>query len=175
MCTVDLLAVVLLALSWSFVKQTSLMSPVFARVLKIGAGAALFLSFAGAATFIVVDSPRALLLRLRNEPLSVDPSLTLLGEGAVGEERVLTITLTNYGERPVRVVGGTSSCSCFATRDLPLDIEPGASCPVSIVASFGKRPGAFEQRFVFRYADGGEQRLVTAFFAGRVIVRKDGS
>ena len=43
---------------------------------------------------------------------------------AIGEAREFSVTVTNLGKRPVRILGTRSSCSCVATLGLPVSLPP---------------------------------------------------
>ncbi len=64
-------------------------------------------------------------------------------------------------------VGGTTTCGCIATRDLPIELPPHESKSITVQMTFRGSPGRFLHRFVL-YTDDDDQRLVTARFAGRV-------
>jgi len=64
-------------------------------------------------------SPIAALARLRGESVSVSNSYVDFGAGHPGDQLEATITVYNWTEEPVRIIGGTSDCSCTALADLP--------------------------------------------------------
>lgn len=61
----------------------------------------------------------------------VGPDLDL-GTGKPGDYLEGTITIRNVSDRPIRLVGGTSDCSCTVLRDLPVTIAPGGAAAVGI-------------------------------------------
>jgi hypothetical protein len=75
---------------------------------------------------LITGDPWAALVRLRGETLAVIPAVTQLGEGNAGESRTFQVQLRNYSDKPIKVVGGTTSCSCITTQDLPITIPSAA-------------------------------------------------
>jgi hypothetical protein len=88
-------------------------------------------------------SAEAALAYLRGERLSVQPSLVDVGEGEAGALQTATVRLVNRTDHPIRVVGGTSDCSCVATDDLPVRIAGGDSHSIRIKVRLPANPGMF--------------------------------
>ncbi len=132
----------------------------------LGTSAMVLLIFA---TFwIMYDDPWTALARLRGEVITVEPAVSDVGAGVAGEERWFTVRLANRTNHDVSCIGGTASCGCAATRDLPLTLSPGESRPVQIRIYFRGGDGFFQHRFVL-YTDDRNQSTVVARFAGRVV------
>lgn len=136
--------------------------------LTTGAGAVACLGLIGGAFWFAFDDPAAALARLRGEPITVEPSLTDVGDGISEEVRTLTIQLVNRGEQPVAIVGGTANCSCLATASLPGTVPPGESRPVTVQVTFKGQRGRFQHKFFF-YTNDSIQPVVIAWFGGRVV------
>src|SRR5207244_386975 len=83
----------------------------------------------GVARFGSLDAAVA---RLRGESLGVTPAVLDFGSGRMGELLSATVTVQNYTDSPVRLVGGTSDCSCITTQNMPVTIEPGGSATVGV-------------------------------------------
>jgi hypothetical protein len=94
--------------------------------------AAVVLVLLGAAGSWVYGSPGAALARLRGDPLTVNPDYLELGAIPVGESRDAALTVCNWSDRPVRLIGGTSDCTCTTLSDLPVTIAPGERTTVAI-------------------------------------------
>jgi len=139
-------------------------------VCHVGLGVALLLGIVLAAVFILSDNPIRLVANLRNELLIVEPAITELGTAAGGQVRSFTVTLANHSEHDVRILGGTTSCSCITTNDLPVYIPSGHSAVIRVQVKFVGRVGRFLRYFQF-YTDQGIG-FATARFAGVVV---DGS
>jgi hypothetical protein len=103
------------------------------RALLATAGATLTLLVAAVAVgSAVCGSPQAALARLSGESLTVAPAHVDMGTGATGERLQSRVEVKNWSDRTVRIVGGTSDCSCVTHRDLPLAIPAGESRWVTI-------------------------------------------
>lgn len=55
-----------------------------------------------------------------------------MGSGVGGTVLESRVELKNWSGRTIRVVGGTSDCSCVTHRDLPVVIPPGESRWVTV-------------------------------------------
>jgi hypothetical protein len=142
------------------------------ELLQTGTGALAFLVIIIIPFLLALDKPGALLAKLRGESISADPAVTNIGQGEFGTERAFSIRLTNWSDQPIRIIGGTSDCSCIATSSLPVTLAPGKTESVEVVVMFRGDLGRFQRRFDF-LADHDSQRLVTARFVGRVVEVRD--
>lgn len=116
--------------------------------------------------------PGDLLARIRGDRITVEPPVTDMGTGAAGHKRRFTVLLYNHTDHTVRIVGGTTSCACIVTEDLPVSIPPGGSAPVKVSGGFKGTTGLFQQVFVF-YTDDKDQHRVLARFEGRIVSHRD--
>jgi hypothetical protein len=137
-------------------------------LVKVGAGAAAFLLLITGGFLFAFNNPADALARLRGESLTVDPPVSQVGEAVVGTRRTFSVSLVNHSDRPIRVVGGTTSCACIATNDLPITVPPHDALPIEVQMTFSGGRGRFQNRFVL-LTDDEQQRMVVARFAGRVI------
>lgn len=135
--------------------------------VQIGVGAGAILVVVVGIFLLLHDEPVRALAQLRGEAVGVEPYVTDVGAGRPGEMRTFTIHLTNYTARPVRVVGGTTSCSCVTTKDLPVELPPARSRTIRVEMRFAGSPGRFLHRFVL-YTDNEHQWAVVAHFTGSV-------
>lgn len=132
--------------------------PVLLRPLTTGAGylagaAALLGPFAGAALY-QFGSLEAAAAYLRGERIVVDPGLVDVGTGAAGELREVRVEVANFTDRPVRVIGGTSDCSCGVTSKLPQTIPAGGRRAVDVTVRLPGRPGIFTRPVALFIDDG---------------------
>jgi hypothetical protein len=125
------------------------------------------LLLAGATFLLASDDPEGALARLRGESITVEPSVSEVGDGPVGQEEKIRIRLTNRTDRPIRVVGGTTTCSCIATQDLPIVLARGETRGIDVFVKFTGSPGRFLRRFVL-FTDDETQPVTVARFSGRV-------
>ncbi len=136
-------------------------------LLRVVAGAVTCLVLIVGSFFLISSHQVHALARLRGEPITVEPAVSDMGDGLAGEERSFTIRITNHSDHQVRVVGGTASCSCFTTDDLPVTLLPGQSHPLTIRMVFRGQVGRFQRRFNL-YTDDGQGTIV-ARYSGRLV------
>ncbi|MFO0807724.1 MAG: hypothetical protein U0746_03800 [Gemmataceae bacterium] len=111
--------------------------------------------------------PNDALARLKGEALTVEPTITDLGQGVSGERYPFELRLTNRSGRMVTVVGGPSSCACGIDSELPLAVNPGQTVVVSMWSKFAGTPGAFRNKYEL-YTDAPGQWAVTVRVTGVV-------
>jgi len=93
------------------------------------AGVFAVLAVGGVLTFGSLDAAVA---RLRGQPLTVSPTTIDFGNGKPGELLSAPLTVRNFSSEPVRLIGGTSDCSCITTTDMPVTVPPGASATIEV-------------------------------------------
>jgi hypothetical protein len=163
----DIAAVVALVVWRPALRQATTAIGSMPYALKTALSASVLVAVAGGAFLLLTDDPARALAQLRGETLSVDPPVTDVGEGPAGEQRTFAVQLVNHTDHTVRVVGGTTTCQCIATNDLPISIAPHHSEPMTVQIRFRGSPGRFQHRFLL-YTDSEDKRWLTARFAGRV-------
>lgn len=91
---------------------------------------------------------------LRAEPSSVE-----FGFVPVGESRKATVTLTNTGSAPVRIIAVQASCACTTTSDLAgQEIPPGATATFD--ATLGAAPAAGPKHATIKVLAEGFERVL---------------
>jgi hypothetical protein len=145
---VDVAALLLLALArpdWRAASRADLLrAPTGLGGVLLGAGLILA-ALAGAATW-AYGSPAAAFARLQGAPLYA-PGYVDFGTGRPGELLEREVEVTNWTDRPVRLIGGTSDCSCITTANLPLTIAPGETIAVPVRLKVpGSAAGVFTRR-----------------------------
>jgi hypothetical protein len=79
---------------------------------------------------LVYDSPLVALARLRGDSLLASD---LNIEGCRAGEKIETVVVVrNLTNRPIRLIGGTSDCTCAAAVDLPTSIDPEGTAAISV-------------------------------------------
>jgi hypothetical protein len=136
------------------------------RLLTVGGRTAALLAGIGTLLLLAGD-PTETLARLRGDSIVVDPVVNEVGEGKFGAERTFRVQLANRTDRAIRLVGGTASCSCIATNDLPLTLAARKTASIEVVLKFGGSPGRFQRSYVL-FTDDDKQPVVVARFSGRV-------
>lgn len=110
----------------------------------------------------------AAIASLRNERLSVNPGMVDMGHGTPGESHEAAVTLTNRTDQPIRLIGGTSDCSCSVLGDLPVTIPPGEARSIAVTVLFPNAPGIFMRRAELTVNDQGF-RKVGIRLTGRIV------
>lgn len=132
---------------------------------KVAAGT--LLAVLGLTVFVWTDTGRLALARLRGDSLLVVQGEIELGTAARGQSLSVPVQVANIGSKPVRLVGGTASCACVATGDLPVDVPGGESVIVHLSIKFTGEPGRFRHTFQW-YTDSPTQPHLTGSVAGQV-------
>ena len=112
----------------------------------------------GAAQLAFGSVPAALAY-FRGERVSVTPRLVDVGAGVGGETRRVSVTVTNWTDRPVQLFGGTADCSCTVLHDLPVTIPPREARSVAVEMRLPGTPGQFTRKAAFLIDEGGLRRL----------------
>ncbi|MCI0458911.1 MAG: DUF1573 domain-containing protein [Gemmataceae bacterium] len=164
----------MLALAWARPDLRSLWE--HPRQAPFRAGGTVFTFFAGAALLFgllaglgtwLFGSLDAALAHVRGERVSVRPGVVDLGRGVPGQSVDATVELGNRTDKPVRIVGGTSDCSCVTTSDLPVTLGPGESRSVSIHVHLPRTPGLFNRQAFF-WTDDDQARTIVFPLIGRI-------
>lgn len=127
--------------------------------------AAILLILAGLAT-ATAGSVDAALAQLRGERLSIQPRLADVGRGRAGETREITLQLRNWADEPIRIIGGTSDCSCVATEQLPITIPAGESRSLTVKMRLPAKQGTFTRK-AFLWTDDDHNRRLYFRLTGR--------
>lgn len=133
------------------------------------AGTAAILILLTAAGIARYGSTEAALAHLRGEALTLSPRHLDFGDGHPGQKLEATIEVWNWTDAPVRLIGGTSDCSCVTTDGLPVTIPPGesASVPIRIVLP-GETTGAFTRKAVI-WTDCDRAKTIRLTLGGRAV------
>ncbi|MGH7201993.1 MAG: DUF1573 domain-containing protein [Planctomycetaceae bacterium] len=102
------------------------------QMLLIGTGA---LTILYGLTFPIFGSPAAALAWIQGSRVTISPEVIDLGECAPGEKRLAVFEITNREDRPVTIVGGTTTCACTTTQGLPVTVPPGETRTVPVTVT----------------------------------------
>lgn len=128
---VDVVAVLLLATSRPVTDTNA--TPQFLRAAGVWTGTVAVTSgLLVAAGSLHFGSVEAAVAKLRGENLVLTPSYVDFGSGKPGETLEATATVTNYTDEPVRLIGGTTDCTCATVDEFPLTIPPGETASFRI-------------------------------------------
>ncbi len=97
---------------------------------------------------------------LRGERLIIDPIVAFANDGLPGEEREILFRVLNFTDRPVKLLGANSSCTCASTKDLPLVIPPAESRMLSVTYRFSEAQSSLEEIVTLYTDDRQRSRLV---------------
>jgi hypothetical protein len=132
----------------------------FGTQLKwLGAVAVFLVATTGVGT-LVFGSLDVAVAKLRGESLGTDPTVLDFGTGKSGELLSTKVTVRNYTGKPVRLIGGTSDCSCLTTQDMPITIEPGSSANIAVKLKVPAANRGQMNRWIELFTDCPQQRTV---------------
>lgn len=137
------------------------------RALMILAGSSGLLALMIGGFLLTSSDPWSTLAEWRGESLAVEPAISEVGTGIPGDSRDVVVRLVNRTAHPVHWIGGTTTCACVATDDLPLTLSPGESRAIQVRIRFKGSKGRFRHRFLL-YTDDDDQQVVVARLSGRV-------
>ena len=95
------------------------------------------------------DTGTKLLARWKGDVLLLQPAVLDFGEGVVGQKVTKQIVVTNLTDLPIRLIGGTSGCSCTATEGLPVDVPANGHVTLDIHLTFKGTVGEFSHPFEY--------------------------
>jgi len=101
----------------------------------------------------------AAIAHLRGDRISVQPSVIDVGKGESGAEREISVKVANWTDKPIRLIGGTTDCSCTVLNDLPVTIPAKQSRPVTVSLRMKGMPGIFMRKLGFLVDDNGFTRI----------------
>ena len=107
------------------------------------------------------------LARLRGESLILNGNDADAGTAPNGESRLVPVTIENVTGADLHLTGGTVSCACMATNDLPLTIPAGGKATAHVTIKFTGEAGRFKHTFQW-YTDAPNQFRLSGSVAGRV-------
>jgi hypothetical protein len=116
--------------------------------VSIGGTSLVFGSIIGLAS-LAFGSPDAALARLRGERISIRPRTVNVGRVEPHQRIEVTVEVVNRTDRPVRLIGGTSDCSCVTINDLPTTLAPGEARQVSVEVRLPATHGFFHRKAMF--------------------------
>ncbi len=126
-----------------------------------------FVAVIALATLLTSATANKAIVNLKGQSLMLPAGDADAGVAPQGETRVVTVTVENVSGTPVRLIGGTASCSCVATADLPLTVPPYGRAEVRVGVKFTGEPGIFLHNYDW-YTDCPRQPRVGSRIAGRI-------
>ena len=107
------------------------------------------LAFGIGSSALLADGPMGerWLANWRGEHLVLSPAVVEAGQNIVGTKTQLRTTVRNHSDQDVKLIGGSVSCNCTTTRNLPLTVPAHGSVEIEIDLDFKGTPGQFTHRF----------------------------
>lgn len=131
--------------------------------------AALISSLIGVGALVAAgDTGTKLLARWRNESLLLQPAVLDFGEGVAGQHSHKQIVVANLTDHPIRLIGGTSGCSCTATEGLPVEVPANGQVTLDIHLEFKGTEGNFSHQFEYLTSTNRQPKLMGRL-VGRVV------
>jgi hypothetical protein len=164
---VDIAALVLLAVTRPEFKTYSFGFPAGFRAPAF-VGSAVLVALAGVGWW-AYGSPAAALARLRGDVFGTSPGFVDFGVGIPGQIVDRSVEVHNWSDVPVRLIGGTSDCSCVTTVDLPLTIQAGEAKPVTVRMRIPNSKFGVLTRTAELWTDYGDQGTIRLQIGCRVV------
>ncbi len=123
----------------------------------------------GAATAAIATSAGtadAAVAYLRGERVFLSQSVFDFGTVPAGEVAAAAVEVRNLSGREVRIVGGTSDCSCTMIEDLPVTIPAGGTARVTVRLAMPAGAGNFS-RTATLWTDAPGHQSIPVALAGR--------
>ena len=131
-----------------------------------GRTAAVVLAVLGAILLMTSRPAGRHFARLRGESLWLE-SDSDAGAAAFGEVRYVAVTVENVSANDVHLLGGTPTCACLATDDLPITVPAGGRISVRVAIKYTGQPGEFKHSYYW-HTDAPSQPLMAGHVTGRV-------
>lgn len=125
---IDVIAFSLLAVSRSRGQEVERVSGACSRAASVAVAVAIIVLIGS----LVFGSTEVAVARLRGETVTVDQRSINFGDGKPGDDLQSVVTVFNWSSQPLKLIGGTTDCSCLTTSDLPVLIPPGESRKIAI-------------------------------------------
>ena len=129
---------------------------------------ALLMALATVTITLSAGTADAAVAYLRGERLFTTQSVLDFGPVRAGESAALVVELRNLTGRAVKVVGGTSDCSCTLIEDLPATIPPGGTLRATVRLTMPAGQGNFT-RTATLWTDAPGHQSVPVALTGRSV------
>ena len=122
----------------------------------------------GAWACVRLGSLRAGFAYLAGTRMILDHQERSFGEVAGGEERTVSFRLTNFSQRPVRVLGAKTECTCMVADELPLTIGISETATLKVTVRKGSKTGELRETIRFYTDHPGRSEIAVRLF-GRIL------
>ena len=116
-------------------------------LLPISLCAILILSGVGLSTWTDSSAGRRTIAKFQGHDILLEASQIDIGSGRPDETKTVEITLHNLANHDIKIVGGKASCSCVATKGLPMTVKANGTAHIPIEVTYLSDPGLFKREF----------------------------
>ena len=109
---------------------------------------------------------------LKGHTFVILPAQADLGTCCSGDRRSTSFTIRNLSERPLRVVGAKTACSCVVANALPISVPARESRTIPIQVHINRRSSDYCEPIVF-FVDDGSVHTRSAKIRARVSPQED--
>ena len=127
---VDVIAVTALVITRPAWRIAEFRTPIFTAAKLLG-GTAAVIGLLALGSTLAYGSVSAAIAKMRGDSLST-PSYVDFGSAKPGVQLEQLVVIHNWTDAPIRLIGGTSDCSCVTTSAMPLTVPPGDSLSITI-------------------------------------------
>jgi hypothetical protein len=124
-----------------------------APLAAVVGGVAILSGIAAGTGMAVFGSVDAAVAYFRRETVSVRPRVLDLGAVEAGSVAEASVEVINRSDRAVKIVGGTSDCSCVATGALPVVVEARSTLAIPVRVRLPRTEGQFNRKAILWTAD----------------------
>lgn len=165
--SVDVAAIALLVVGRPELSAGALRVPAQFVTVSAGGSALLFATILVAS--LIHGTPQAALAWAQGVEVTASPEHVDFGTVTVGQVVVRTVEVRNWTDRPVRLIGGTSDCSCVTTANLPLSIPPREVREVTVRMTIPwSKPGSLSRRADL-WTDCDKHRTIRLQLSSRIV------
>jgi hypothetical protein len=124
----------------------------------------------GASLGLIANGPIGdkLMARWQGRTIVLESSVLNAGKEIPGTSKILDLTVINKGPTSVTLIGGSASCSCTTTQDLPVVLPANQQVVITMVFKFRGTNGDFQHNFDL-YTDDPAQPNLHGVIVGRVV------
>jgi hypothetical protein len=105
-------------------------------------------------------SPEVALAQLRGGSISVSSGYVDFGVGHSGDVLEAQVEVRNWTKEPIKLIGGTSNCSCITTRGLPVTLAPGETRAIPVQVKIRQSEPGILTRTVELWAESDNQGTI---------------
>lgn len=117
---------------------------------------------------LLFGSVEAAAAAVRGDAVFVEPAVLDFGPQPAGTAAEAVLTVRASGRQPVRLIGGTSNCSCTLLPDLPAVVPAGGTCQLRVQLTVPHGAGTYQVRAVL-WTDSQTNDMLPVAIRGRSV------